>query len=83
MDILTIPFNNAAKRLHRPVHSFTRPPMYKGWVTWFNKKWNRIYPVFNGMPIDVYFDECHGPLPYRSIKFETMHGNAVGVCTNG
>lgn len=27
--------------------------------------------VFNSMPIDVYFDECFGALPYRSIKF--MH----------
>ncbi len=26
--------------------------------------------VFNSMPIDVYFDQRFGPLPYRSIKFE-------------
>lgn len=26
--------------------------------------------VFNSMPIDVYFDEVYGPLPYRSIRFE-------------
>jgi len=25
--------------------------------------------VFNSMPIDEYFDFCHGELPYRSIKF--------------
>lgn len=25
--------------------------------------------VFNSMPIDVYFDQRFGPLPYRSIKF--------------
>ncbi len=24
---------------------------------------------FNSMPIDTYFDECFGPLPYRSIRF--------------
>ncbi len=24
---------------------------------------------FNSMPIDVYFEECFGPLPYRSIRF--------------
>jgi len=26
--------------------------------------------VFNSMPIDVYFGQCFGALPYRSIKFE-------------
>jgi UDP-galactopyranose mutase len=26
--------------------------------------------VFNSMPIDEYFDNAFGPLPYRSIKFE-------------
>ena len=29
--------------------------------------------VFNSMPIDVYFDNCHGELPYRSIKFHDVH----------
>lgn len=28
------------------------------------------YCCFNSMPIDVYFDEVFGPLPYRSIRFE-------------
>jgi UDP-galactopyranose mutase len=28
--------------------------------------------IFNSMPIDVYFDYCHGELPYRSIKFHTV-----------
>ncbi|MDA3962929.1 MAG: NAD(P)-binding protein [Planctomycetota bacterium] len=27
--------------------------------------------VFTSAPIDVFFDEIHGPLPYRSIQFET------------
>jgi UDP-galactopyranose mutase len=26
--------------------------------------------IFNSMPIDEYFDNCFGPLPYRSIKFD-------------
>jgi UDP-galactopyranose mutase len=33
--------------------------------------------VFNRMPIYLYFDECYGPLPYRSIHFETSHDPAV------
>ena len=28
--------------------------------------------VFNSMPIDVYFENKFGPLPYRSLKFETV-----------
>jgi len=28
--------------------------------------------IFNSMPIDVYFDNCYGELPYRSIKFHTV-----------
>jgi len=28
--------------------------------------------VFNSMPIDVYFDNRHGELPYRSIKFHDV-----------
>lgn len=36
----------------------------------FNKAMEEHYDhVFNAMPIDVYYDECFGPLPYRSIKF--------------
>ncbi|WGS83783.1 UDP-galactopyranose mutase [Methylomonas sp. UP202] len=31
---------------------------------------HEYFHVFNSMPIDVYFDECFGRLPYRSIKFE-------------
>lgn len=27
--------------------------------------------IFNAMPIDVYYDNCFGELPYRSIKFDT------------
>lgn len=29
--------------------------------------------VFNCMPIDQYFDYCYGELPYRSMKFHTVH----------
>lgn len=28
--------------------------------------------IFTG-PIDEYFDYCHGPLPYRSLRFEMRH----------
>ena len=28
--------------------------------------------IFNSMPIDTYFDNCYGELPYRSIKFHTV-----------
>lgn len=28
--------------------------------------------VYTG-PIDAYFDHCHGPLPYRSLRFEHEH----------
>ena len=27
--------------------------------------------IFNSMPIDEYFGQCHGDLPYRSIRFQT------------
>jgi UDP-galactopyranose mutase len=29
--------------------------------------------IFNSMPIDEYFDFCHGELPYRSIKFTNVN----------
>jgi UDP-galactopyranose mutase len=29
--------------------------------------------IFNSMPIDQYFDFCHGELPYRSIKFHHVN----------
>lgn len=32
--------------------------------------------VFNSMPIDEYFEEIYGPLPYRSIRFEHRYGEA-------
>lgn len=36
----------------------------------FDKGMEKDYEhVFNSMPIDVYFDQCFGPLPYRSIQF--------------
>lgn len=28
--------------------------------------------IYTG-PIDAYFDHCHGPLPYRSLRFEHQH----------
>jgi len=39
--------------------------------------------VFNSMPIDVYFGNVHGPLPYRSIKFrhERIPGHRQPVPT--
>lgn len=38
----------------------------------YDKSMNENYDfVFNSMPIDQYFDYCHGELPYRSIKFHT------------
>jgi UDP-galactopyranose mutase len=38
----------------------------------FEKNVAHFDHVFNSMPIDQYFDFKHGPLPYRSIKFETI-----------
>jgi UDP-galactopyranose mutase len=39
--------------------------------TVFDKKMEEGYThVFNSMPIDEYFDNAYGPLPYRSIKFD-------------
>lgn len=32
-------------------------------------RWNYKHLVFTG-PIDEYFDRCHGPLAYRSLRFE-------------
>ena len=32
-----------------------------------------FFHVFNSMPIDVYYDFMFGELPYRSIKFHTVH----------
>lgn len=39
----------------------------------YNKESNIFFDfIFNSMPIDQYFDYCHGQLPYRSIKFHTV-----------
>ena len=36
----------------------------------FDKAMEKDYVhVFNSMPIDIYFDQRFGPLPYRSVKF--------------
>ncbi len=36
----------------------------------FDKSMEKDYDhIFNSMPIDAYYDYCHGELPYRSIKF--------------
>lgn len=41
--------------------------------THYDKTMNAEYDhVFNSMPIDEYFDFCHGPLPYRSLRFHTV-----------
>ena len=41
--------------------------------TEYNKSMNDSFDfVFNCMPIDEYFDFCHGELPYRSMKFHTV-----------
>jgi len=41
--------------------------------TEFTKRMEEEYDyVFNSMPIDEYFDYCHGELPYRSIKFHNV-----------
>ncbi len=37
----------------------------------FNKSMREHYDfIFNSMPIDEYYDNAFGPLPYRSIRFE-------------
>lgn len=39
----------------------------------FNKDMEKdYYHVFNSMAIDEYFNYCHGELPYRSLKFNTL-----------
>lgn len=39
----------------------------------FEKSFEKDYDyIFNSMPIDEYFDYCHGELPYRSLKFHTV-----------
>jgi UDP-galactopyranose mutase len=44
----------------------------------FEKTMERGYDhVFNGMPIDDYFEQAFGPLPYRSIRFEHRLDEAV------
>lgn len=41
--------------------------------TVFNKDMEKDYDfIFNSMPIDVYFNQIYGELPYRSIKFHTV-----------
>jgi UDP-galactopyranose mutase len=45
--------------------------------TTFRKDTEKDYAhIFNSMPIDEYFDEVFGPLPYRSIKFEHRFNEA-------
>ena len=42
--------------------------------TMFDKSMETDYDhVFNSMPIDQYYDYCYDELPYRSIKFSTVH----------
>lgn len=41
--------------------------------TAFNKNMESNYDhIFSSMAIDEYYDYCHGELPYRSIRFETI-----------
>ncbi len=52
-------------------HEFIRVSLGKS----FSKEMEVGYwHTFNSMPIDVYFDQCFGELPYRSIKFEHRFG---------
>ncbi|MFV0476350.1 MAG: UDP-galactopyranose mutase [Parahaliea sp.] len=45
--------------------------------TAFDKAMEADYDfVFNSMPIDEYFDNIFGPLPYRSIRFEHRYNEA-------
>lgn len=40
----------------------------------FDKATEKYYDqVFNSMPIDTYYDYEHGPLPYRSIRFQHVN----------
>lgn len=49
----------------------------------FNKNMEKYYDhVFNSMPIDEYFDFCYGELPYRSLKFHTVHLPSPKVIPN-
>jgi UDP-galactopyranose mutase len=49
----------------------------------FERKMEKQFEhVFNSMPIDVYFEECYGPLPYRSIKFETEEDPSASNATS-
>lgn len=44
----------------------------------FEQQMERHYDhVFNSMAIDAYFDECFGPLPYRSIIFEHSYSSLI------
>lgn len=50
----------------------------------FNKLMEEDYDyIFNSMPIDEYFDNCHGELPYRSIKFHNVTLNQTKVLPTG
>jgi UDP-galactopyranose mutase len=42
--------------------------------TSFSKSMEKDYDhIFNSMPIDEYYEDKFGPLPYRSIKFTNVH----------
>lgn len=50
---------------HINIKLHLRTDFYKGMMEGFDH-------TFNSMPIDVYYDNVHGPLPYRSIKFHNV-----------
>lgn len=37
------------------------------------RHWLKAKTMVYTVPIDAYFDYCHGPLPYRSLRFEHEH----------
>lgn len=41
-------------------------------------RWQARHVVYTG-PIDAFFDHCYGPLPYRSLRFEHEHLDAVAL----
>lgn len=51
---------------HKNINYYLRTP--------FSEKFQAGYKhIFNSMPIDEYYDNCYGELPYRSIKFTNIH----------
>lgn len=52
---------------------FDHPAITVSLATTFNKDMEQEYDfIFNAMPIDVYFNQIYGELPYRSIRFHNV-----------